>query len=243
MEMRKSEARRQPSEVINPLEKSKGADNDSGNPVREADPEAASRGPGPAPASGGTRLSTWVLVGLVVCSLCLSSAALVYSVRAWKAANGEGDDDDATPGPSAEAKTVSVKSVNGDASRTSPEPYVTTVLAVVLDGGRFDGTLCWLFELRSNEDLHEKSARHYTNTTCVEGGSVAVSHVFTYPGTYDVTVTALDNFDVQHIGSTTLRNAYARRDPRDMSDAEVDLWVDALWTVQRTSASPAWGSS
>jgi len=126
--------------------------------------------------------------------------------------------------------TLSVQAVNGVIGRASPEPYKETTLCVLADCAPVSNErFVWTIEFVPwPDEINAPSVQTVTRNT---GEKSLLVHEFTHPGYYNVNVTSKTHGKT----SVVFNNVYARREIRNLTADEWNLYVDALWTLSNVS--------
>lgn len=126
--------------------------------------------------------------------------------------------------------SVYVNAVSGVVGRASPEPYKeTTLCAFTACAPISDEHFVWTIEFLPWPD--EIYAPNVSTVVLNTGENTSLVHEFTHAGNYNVSVTSKTHGET----SKTFKNAYARREVRNLTAHEWKLYVDALWTLNNVS--------
>merc|ERR1712048_136922 len=134
------------------------------------------------------------------------------------------------------ALDIAVISVNGQTERNEfAEPWKTTSLsaaATFASGSAPSGSeYCWTIKFVENEGNAARPIRlNELENQCYKTN--LLDFEFWYPGYYDVTV------EVNGVAfKKQIRNLYARREVRDLTQEEWGRYVSAMWTIKNVKTS------
>ena len=125
-----------------------------------------------------------------------------------------------------------MSAVNGVEGRANPEPYKPTRLCAFSDCALVGGeSFNWTIDFLPWAD--ELNPPNVATAIYATGEASSLVHEFTRPGYYNISVIS------QAHGATysTFNNVYARRELRNLTSSEWELYVDALWTLMNVSTA------
>mmetsp|Transcript_103653 Transcript_103653/g.297777 ORF Transcript_103653/g.297777 Transcript_103653/m.297777 type:complete len:715 (+) Transcript_103653:82-2226(+) len=121
------------------------------------------------------------------------------------------------------------------------QPYVTTHLEAQLNSESDDvsddeslSTCSWTIMQKTGDS--DSSIYQYSDTPTILAGST-VSHMFTSPATYHVSSTCTTSLGNVHTTEEEVECIYIRRELRDLSDMDLDSFLDAFQIMTEVTSS------